>query len=214
MVPTGQELAEAGVLPRVQWLFSWDEYEPRISGVLISHAHQDHYGFIAYAHPDVPLFLTRGTLELIRLTETFSGKTMGQRDYRLIAAGTPFDVDPFHVTPYMNNHSGFGGVAFVIEVGGKTLIYSGDLREHGRHGEKIVNYLIDHAPKNADALLLEGTMLSRDDEEVLSEEELENRAVEIIKESTGPVLICQSGQNIDRLVSFFRASRRCGRLFH
>jgi len=56
-------------------------------------------------------------------------------------------------------------------------------------------------------------MLGRQEEKVLTEKELEESAVEIFKQAKGPVLICQSGQNVDRLVAFFRAARRTGRLF-
>ena len=46
----------------------------------------------------------------------------------------------------------------------------------------------------------------------MTEAELENKAVEIMKSTDGPVFVLQSGTNIDRLVSIYRASKRIGRI--
>ena len=73
--------------------------------------------------------------------------------------------------------------------------------------------LFRSAKKGADVLLTEGTMLGRQDEEVMTEQKLEERLVKKIKYFKGPVLFQSSSQNIDRLVSFFRAALRLGRLF-
>ena len=56
--------------------------------------------------------------------------------------------------------------------------------------------------KGACALLTEGTMFGRQDEEVMTEQELEERLISKIKDFKGPVLFQSSSQNIDRLVSF------------
>jgi len=70
---------------------------------------------------------------------------------------------------------------------------------------------MDNVAKPVDALLMEGTMLGRDGDDVQHETELEHRAVEIFEQTKGPVLIWQSGQNIDRHVTFYRAAKRTGR---
>jgi len=63
-------------------------------------------------------------------------------------------------------------------------------------------------PKEIDAILLEGTMLGREDEVPVTEAEIEAEAVKLIEKANGITLFYSSGQNIDRLVSFYRAARR------
>ncbi len=110
------------------------------------------------------------------------------------------------------DHSAFDAAAFEISDGDKTVIYTGDFRGHGRKAV-CLDYFLKGASKGADALLIEGTMFGRQDEEVLTESELEERLVNKIKDFKGPVLFQPSSQNIDRIVSFYRAALRLKRTF-
>jgi len=56
-------------------------------------------------------------------------------------------------------------------------------------------------------------MLGRRDEEVITEQEFEELLVKKIEGFKGPVLFQSSTQNIDRLVSFYRAAVRLDRIF-
>jgi len=76
-----------------------------------------------------------------------------------------------------------------------------------------IDRFIKKARKGADALLTEGTMYGRQDEEVMTEQELEERLIKKIEDFRGPVLFQSSSQNIDRLVSFYRAAKRLNRIF-
>ncbi len=56
-------------------------------------------------------------------------------------------------------------------------------------------------------------MLGRLDEEIMTETNLEDSIVERMKETCSPLLFQCSSQNIDRLVSFYKAALRLKRLF-
>ena len=106
---------------------------------------------------------------------------------------------------------------FLVEADGKSLIYSGDFREHGRK-QKAFQWFLDHAPENIDVLLLEGTVLDRGlkgkgIKEFKSETEVEDETVKLLKASKNMTLLYFSAQNIDRLVSFYRASLKTGKIF-
>ena len=69
-------------------------------------------------------------------------------------------------------------------------------------------------PADVDALLLEGTRVGRDAGSTnadLSERDVENRCHELFLEAEGIVLVAYSGQNVDRLVTLYRAAKRAGR---
>jgi ribonuclease J len=42
------------------------------------------------------------------------------------------DVGPFSITPIPVDHSAFDAVAYRIQAEGKHILYTGDLRAHGR----------------------------------------------------------------------------------
>jgi len=110
------------------------------------------------------------------------------------------------------DHSGYGALAFLLEADGKKIFYSGDFRGHGRKRALFEKFLRS-APAGVDFLLMEGTMLGRTDEDINTEEALENKIVSEARKYPGMKLILCSGQNIDRIVTFYRAAKRSGALF-
>lgn len=128
-----------------------------------------------------------------------------------IKSGIPFNCGEFKITPYLMDHSAFDAYAFDRSRWKKTILFR-DFRSHGRK-EKTFKWFLHNAPKNIDALLLEGTSFGRNKGEFLTETEIEEEMVKIEQQTNGLLLVQQSGQNIDRLVSFYRAAVKSGRLF-
>jgi len=209
-----KELLELGVLPPISGLYSWDV--PGFDGIVISHAHLDHYGLLKHVHPDIPVYLSAGTKTLIDVTQTFNKAFNISDPYpinaRLFEMYKPFSIGAFTVKPYLMDHSAFDAAAFEISAEGKTVIYSGDFRGHGRKPRCLPSF-IRQATKHADVLFTEGTMLSRNDELTPSEEALENDIIAELKDKTGIALVQLSSQNIDRVVTFYKAARKLGRTF-
>ena len=100
----------------------------------------------------------------------------------------------------------------LVEADGKRVFYSGDFRAHGRKA-KLVEQLIADPPQDVDLLLMEGTTLGRPDSDrgFPTEDDLVPRFVELFEQSDGLPLVWASGQNIDRLVTLYKACRRAGR---
>jgi ribonuclease J len=114
--------------------------------------------------------------------------------------------------PYLVDHSAYDAYAILIESGQKRIFYSGDLRAHGRKAA-LFERLIAYPPTNIDAMLLEGSSLGRlnDDQRFPSEVEIEEKLVQVFSDTEGLAMVHTSAQNIDRIVSVMRASRRTGR---
>jgi len=55
---SGLELLEAGILPNVQGLYSWQNNEQSPTALLVSHAHMDHYGLMYHVRNDIPVYMT------------------------------------------------------------------------------------------------------------------------------------------------------------
>ncbi|HOC70147.1 MAG: Beta-lactamase superfamily domain protein [Candidatus Hydrogenedentes bacterium ADurb.Bin101] len=206
-----EELVEASVLPRVEGLYAWQQ--PSVDAVLISHAHQDHYGLIQYVHPDIPVYMSEGTHKLLEISKIFSGGAMPPTAPRIFAWPSEFQVGEFNITPHLVDHSSAHAFAFEIAAAGKRVFYSGDFRTHGHIGNAAITTLYRKVHPGVDALLMEGTMLGRDTASVQTEAELSLKANEICKQTDKAILIYQAGQNISRTVSFYKAAKRSRRWF-
>jgi ribonuclease J len=128
-----------------------------------------------------------------------------------LADRRPIELGPFTITPYLVDHSAYDSYAVLVEADGRRLFYSGDFRAHGRKRRLFEKFLTD-PPADVDVLLMEGTCVGRaSDHAFATEEELEARFVELFRQTPGLPLIWCSGQNIDRLVTVFKACRQARR---
>lgn len=209
---SGPDLVKEGILPDIKGFYKWDNGGKRIDGVLISHAHQDHYGFFDYLHEDTHYYLSEGTKRIIDLNRIFCGTRGVVGRHTCVKAGTKVQMGHFIVTPFLMDHSAFDACAFLIECNGKSVFYSGDFRGHGRKA-KAFQWLLNNPPKDIDALLLEGSMLGRDGGDLKTEDDIESEVFDILKNKNAIVFGYASSQNIDRLVSFYRAALKAKRTF-
>jgi ribonuclease J len=120
-------------------------------------------------------------------------------------------LGPFAITPFLVDHSAYDAYAMLIEAGGRRLFYSADIRAHGRKAA-LFERLVAHPPTNVHAMLMEGSSLGRlaPDEGFPSEDDIEARLTASFR-APGFVGVCASAQNIDRVVSIYRACKRTGR---
>jgi ribonuclease J len=207
---TVQNLLADGVLPRVDGLYEQGTGDP-ILALLVSHAHVDHYGLASFVRPDIPVVAGRYARRLMDLTARIMGAPALGPAGPEVGHEQVLEIGPFRITPYLVDHSAFDAYAFLVESEGRRVLYSGDLRAHGRKAS-LFEHLVEHGPRGVDALLLEGTTLSRDaDTPQPSERDIEARMVDVMRAATGLVLVWSSGQNIDRLVTIYRAALQSGR---
>jgi ribonuclease J len=167
-----------------------------IDGVLLSHPHLDHYGLAGQLPAAIPVYCGKASWDLMNATAHFSPNKVPLPNVEHFEAWQKFQIGKFTITPYLMDHSAFDSYGFLICADGKNIFYSGDFRGHGRKSK-----LLDRLPKllpSIDALLMEG---------------LEDEFVKTIEQTQGITLVTTSSQNIDRLVTIFKAVKRCDRMF-
>ena len=182
-----------------------------VDALLVSHPHQDHFGLMATLPPGTPVYIGKLARSLIDATQVFLGKDRYALDFHDFKAWQPFTIGDFTITPYLVDHSAADAYAFLIEAEGKRLFYSGDLRSHGRKGILFEN-LVKRPIRDIDVLFLEGTMLHRNNDLFPDEKAVEDTIFETIQQQKNISFLLSSSQNIDRIVSAYRACKRAGKL--
>lgn len=205
ILDAGAELDEdIPVAPQIDGLFSG---RASYNAVFISHYHGDHLGLCDQVLPGIPIYIGKGAADVTNASRRYLNKT----EYRFAGyyeAGKTITIGDMQITPYLCDHSAFDAYMFHIVCGSKTVIYSGDFRSNGR---KSFSRLLNQLP-HTDALIIEGTTLSRSFEAPKTEADLENMAIEVMAGTDSPVFMLQAATNIDRIVTSFRAARRCNRI--
>ena len=190
------------------------------TGVFITHYHGDHVGEFEKVDDDTPIFMGAAahsiflnvceSLSYVRDIDVDKAKrfiTFQMKDE--IVVGKERDII---VTPYRVDHSAFDSYMFLIECDGKKVLHTGDFRTHGWTGGHFYDVLKKYIGK-VDALICEGTMLSRENGKIYRERDLYYEARRFFKKHKGKnVFILCSSTNIDSIASFYKAAIETGKL--
>ncbi|MCG2681430.1 MAG: MBL fold metallo-hydrolase [Kiritimatiellae bacterium] len=203
--------AESVDMPGVD---GFDKADPSLLGIVLSHPHMDHYGLAFRVPPTTTFLMGAATERILAAAAVFtpSGGTFSNVIH--LADRKPIVLGPFLITPFLMDHSAYDSYALLIESDGKRLFYTGDLRGHGRKAS-LFERLVANPPKDVHVLIMEGTTIARagTEEGFPTEADIEDKLVGIFHDTKGLPLVWCSGQNIDRLVTVFRAAKRSNRQF-
>ncbi|ABW66070.1 MBL fold metallo-hydrolase [Desulfosudis oleivorans] len=206
-----EKLMADDILPRVPGLY--DKSECNLAGIVLTHAHRDHFGLSQFVKPDIPIFAGQTTADLIGAIRLFFPDQLDPARLTIIKAHwQPVTVGPFTIKSHPVDHSAPGAMAVEVEAAGKKVFFTGDLRAHGYKYRTFEN-LLKNPPKNVDAMLMEGSSLGRGPTEYAypDESSVKEALINEIKDDPNLVLLFCSSQNVDRVVSACRAAQATGR---
>jgi len=199
------------LLPEVSGLRQPDT---SLLGVLLSHGHHDHWGLLPASGDHVPVWMGEATHRIMTAAAGWVPGVVLPRDVRHISNRKTFVLGPFEITPYLTDHSAYDAYSFLIKGDGRSVLYTGDLRAHGRKA-KLFEAFVARPPMGVDVMLMEGSTIGRSGAEagLPTETDIEAELTEVFGAARGMVLLAASAQNIDRMVTVFRACRRTRRTF-
>lgn len=179
--------------------------------VLFTHYHGDHTGQMLRIRPEIPLYAGALAKDIMRLSSAHSWKkdeALCKRieTIRTFSAGVPFLIGDIQITPFSIDHSAADSYLFLIEADGKRILYTGDFRLHGVRG-KTMDKILDRRIGKVDAIITEGTTVSRTDGKTVTEWELQARVRNYLQQYKYVFVLCAT-TNLDRIFALARAVPR------
>ena len=193
-------------IPKIDGLFCGKK---KYDAIFISHYHSDHIGLLDYVLDDIPIYMGERAYKIVKAANEYRGKQCGFSS-EFLYENTPVCINDIKITPILCDHSAFDSYMLLVEADEKKLLYTGDFRSNGR-----LDYdnLLSKIPV-VDALIIEGTTLSREIEmQNIEEETLEDIALRALSKSSGPAFVMMSAMNIDRLITMSNVAKQTDRLF-
>lgn len=183
----------------------------RCDAVLFTHYHGDHTGQMLCIRPEIPLYAGALAKDIMRLSSAHSWKkdeALCKRieTIRTFSAGVPFLIGDIQITPFSIDHSATDSYLFLIEADGKRVLYTGDFRLHGVRG-KTMDKILDRRIGKVDAIITEGTTVSRTDGKTVTEWELQARVRNYLQQYKYVFVLC-AATNLDRIFALARAVPR------
>ncbi|OIO24573.1 hypothetical protein COT30_03045 [Candidatus Micrarchaeota archaeon CG08_land_8_20_14_0_20_49_17] len=213
---------EFGMLPKVPRLYNKAmlektdlEYEkPDIDAVFISHSHSDHVNHLPFIDESIPVYMGHGTHKLLETYHTLYPQfsDIGEHaNLNLFKSGDIIQVKHLVIEPIHVEHSVPGAYGFIVHTSKGPLIYTGDLRMHGPQCEMTKEFVEKSAACKPYAMLVEGTRMGYGQHHNFTEAEVEKEVEQKIKASNGLVFGYFAMSNVDRFMSFYRATVKNGR---
>lgn len=183
----------------------------RCDAMLFTHYHGDHTGQMLRIRPDIPLYAGALAKDIMRLSSAHSWKkdeVLCKRieTIRTFSAGMPFLIGDIQITPFGIDHSAVDSYLFLIEADGKCILYTGDFRLHGVRG-KTMDKILDRRIGKVDAIITEGTTVSRTDGKTVTEWELQARVRNYLQQYKYVFVLCAT-TSLDRIFALARAVPR------
>ena len=180
----------------------------KCDAVLFTHYHGDHIGQMDRIRNDIPLYAGPLAKDIMLISSQYSRKSTAEHIERInsihiFEPGVKFTIGDINITPFSIDHSACDSYMFLIEADGKKLLYTGDFRTHGFRG-KAVPKIMDKLVRKVDALVIEGTTLSRPDTIPVTEYDLQQKVKEYIERYKYVFVLCAS-TNLDRICALSKA---------
>lgn len=209
--PKSEEgLLEFGVLPNLSGIYRFDDSKPEIDAVFLSHCHMDHSAYISFLKRSIPVFCGETTATILKTLDDMKIKDfefdIDDIQFKTFRTGNTVKVGGLEVEPVHVDHSVPGAYGFIIHTSSGAVVYTGDFRTHGAKAEMTKEFVEKARKSEPVAVISEGTNMTGAC--VSCESEVEEKISQVVAQTSGLTLADFSRTDIDRLRSFYQATKQ------
>ncbi|MCK4309973.1 MAG: MBL fold metallo-hydrolase, partial [Methanomicrobia archaeon] len=128
-----------------------------------------------------------------------------ERRYFIMKPRTMVRVGSLEIEMAPVDHSLPGACGFIVYSDEGNLVYSGDLRFHGLHGEESYKFIERAREAEPETFLCEGTRINKKSKK--SEEDVKNEIEKLISKSKGMVFVEHPKKDIDRVKTIYDTAK-------
>lgn len=176
------------------------EGKRQYDALFLTHYHEDHIGEADKVLSEVPIYTGACAKEIILAYQNHMGKHspyhFSEQKIHVIEPESPLVVGDFTVTAIASDHSAVGTLMYLIEVGGKRILHTGDFRLHGPRREVLMGKMRQLG--RIDLLITEGTTLSRKSDVSWDEGKVREELVKMYRKFKY-CFVLASTTNLDRI---------------
>ncbi|KAB8129334.1 hypothetical protein F9U64_15090 [Gracilibacillus oryzae] len=214
-IPAIDEIYSSVDLEQMENVKPYDQGSSRNTAVYISHLHLDHIGAIDTIAEQIPVYMSEDSKKLYEAFCKTDQPFSREREVTGVTYQKEKHMGQIKITPFQTDHDVFGAMALLIETPDVTILYSGDIRMHGKHPEYNERMLAHLAQVDIDLLLIEGTAFRPEELKVKPllqiESDIQKHVVELIATSEKLALFNLYHLNLDRIQQFIAAAKETSR---
>lgn len=194
------------------------------TAVIISHLHLDHIGAMGTIASAIPVYLSEESKDMYDALEKIGEGVPGKRTYQVCQYDHTFAVGDIQITPIQIDHDIPGACGYHIQTPDGAIVYTGDLRLHGKHPERVHSFIEKVKKLGVDALIMEGTTLRSVQEyreeiiadntmpdTMITEQNIAGKMAEQLTKTKGLGVFNVYHRNIERLRNVIKAAAETNR---
>lgn len=202
------------IIPNIESLI---DKRHKIKGVIISHAHFDHIGAIPHLMPvlgeNIPIFGTDITIAIIKKRQEDYKDQSIKLKYSAVDNKTQLNLGPYNIEFFNVTHNIPGSVGIVVNTSVGSFIHIGDFKIDLRSdiaGIIEIERIKELGERGILALFSDSTN-AREPGSQYSEEDIKIEMEEIIKKSSGRLIIGVFASHLGRLNQIIQIAEKCGK---
>jgi len=211
MFPEDYMLGVDIVIPEMEYI---KENKDKVKAVILTHAHEDHIGALAYLLKEicVPVYGTQFTLSItknkLKDFDLLHNLTLNQ-----VCAGQTVCIDPFEIKFIRVNHSIVDGVALAIKTPVGVIVHTGDFKINYSFGDSNATDISAFARLGEEGVLALFSDSTNVETEGYtdSDQKLSEAIGKIVAESEGRVIIALFASNVFRIQQIINIAIKTGR---